>query len=399
LDDMARRLLEWRGLFLPSFTMSKRDLVQGLDSTRGGPGGTSVAGSRRPSLPSFSVSKRDLAHVLDSTGVLEATLQTRMRFNAPRLTVLTYHRVHEDPDAQPFDRDVIDATTAEFDRQVRTLKRYFTIVGLSELQAFLRGAALPSNPAMITFDDGYRDCHDRVLPIMLSHGVRGVFFLATSYVTHRRVFWWDRIAYILNQTTADRIELRYPGDLVLDRTLGTEAARRVAIGIVKKMPGLDVERFLEELACAAGVPWGTEIERAFADELVMTWDHVLRLRRAGMEVHSHTRTHRVLQTITPHEIESELAGARADLEEHLEERVRGIAYPVGRSIARFPALRAAVAACGYDVGFSNSTGVSSLAREFDPLNVRRISVERGLPHSYFRALLAIPGFAESADKG
>lgn len=343
------------------------------------------------------MSRRELARLLDSSGLIEAILQMRGRMNAPRLTVLTYHRVHDDPGARPFDCDVIDATSEEFERQVTTLKRYFSVIGLRELGAFLRGRALPENPAIITFDDGYRDCYDRVLPILLSCGVRGVFFVATSYVTHRRVFWWDRIAYLLNSAVNDRIELRYPISIVLERKLLSDRGRRIALHIAKNSPGIDLERFLDELARAAGVSWSEDLEREVADELVMTWDHIVKLRAAGMEVHSHTRTHRVLQTVPACELMAELSGARADLEAHLGERVEGIAYPVGRSIAQFPALRAAVHESGYELGFSSGSGVSSLSHNFDPLNVRRISVERGLPHAYFRALLAIPAFAEIAE--
>ena len=69
---------------------------------------------------------------------------------------------------RPFDPDVIDATPAELDRQLALVRRYFTVIGTGELRAFLRGAALPPNPAIITFDDGYRECHDRVLPILVT---------------------------------------------------------------------------------------------------------------------------------------------------------------------------------------------------------------------------------------
>jgi peptidoglycan/xylan/chitin deacetylase (PgdA/CDA1 family) len=340
------------------------------------------------------MSKRELAYLLDSTGVIEAILRRRERRKAPRLTVLTYHRVGDHAEEQPFDRGVIDATVGEFQRQIQTLKSYYNVIGLDELFDYLRGGTLPANPAIITFDDGYRECHDRALPVLLAHGVRAVFFVATRYISERRVFWWDRIAYMLNRTREECVELRYPVQVVLTPKASWDRAMRVAVDIVKRTPGLDVERYMEGIAQATGVAWSAELERTFADELLMTWDQVMKLRAAGMEVQSHTRTHRILQMIAAHELMDELAGARADLEEHLGERVRGLAYPLGRSTAQSPKIRAAVREAGYDVAFSNGTGLCSLSRNFDPLNVQRISVERGLPHSYFRALLAIPAFSE-----
>ena len=46
----------------------------------------------------------------------------------------------------------------------------------------------------MTFDDGYLDNHDVALPILVKHGVRAVFFLATDYIERRRLFWWDRVS-------------------------------------------------------------------------------------------------------------------------------------------------------------------------------------------------------------
>jgi peptidoglycan/xylan/chitin deacetylase (PgdA/CDA1 family) len=344
------------------------------------------------------MSKRELAQVLDATGVLEAILRARSRGGTPWLTTLTYHRIHDNPDGQPFDTGVIDATPDEFSRQMAIVRRYFSPIGVRELRGFMRGCALPPNPVIVTFDDGYRECHERALPILLANSVKATFFIATSYVSGRRVFWWDRIAYILHRTERDRIELTYPIPLQLDcRKTSKLQTGKTLLKLVKSQYGLDLERFLEELASAAGVEWNDELERSIADQLVMSWKQVRDLRAAGMEIHSHTRTHRILQTIRPDELSSELAGAREDLENQLEERVSGVSYPVGRSISASPALRAAVRDSGYEVGFSNGSGVSSLRGKFDPLDMRRISVERGLPQSYFRALLAIPSFAETRE--
>jgi len=344
------------------------------------------------------MSKRELAQVLDRTGVLEAILRARTRGGTPWLTVLTYHRIHENPDGQPFDTGVIDATPSEFARQMAIVRRYFTPIGIHELRDFMRGCALPPNPLIVTFDDGYRECYERALPILVAQSVKATFFIATSYVSKRRVFWWDRIAYILNRTERDRLELSYPMTLQLDcRRVARVQTGRTLLKLVKSHYGLDIERFLEELASAAGVEWNSELERRLADELVMNWNQVRELHAAGMEIHSHTRTHRILQTVRPEELSSELAGAREDLENQLNERVSGVSYPVGRSISASPALRAAVRDSGYEVGFSNGSGVSSLKGKFDPFDVRRISVERGLAPSYFRALLAIPSFAETGE--
>jgi peptidoglycan/xylan/chitin deacetylase (PgdA/CDA1 family) len=340
------------------------------------------------------MSKREVAQFLDASGALEAVLRARAWSKTPCLTVLTYHRIHPNPAAQKFDDGVIDATPAEFEEQIATLKRSFSIIGVEEILGFMKGRPLPRNPALITFDDGYRECHDVALPVLQKQGVKAVFFVSTSYITERRLFWWDRISYIVKNTQRDLVELNYPYRQICDLRPSARPLQQL-LRFVKSEYALDVEQFLEELAAAAGVPWDRELERSYADDVVMTWDQVRALRRAGMEIHSHTRTHRVLQNVPVRDLAWELAGARRDVEDQLNEPIRAISYPVGRSIATAPMIRDAVRGAGYEVGFSNGSGSSWLWNGFDPLDMRRISVEVGLPMHYFRALVAIPSFGET----
>ncbi len=340
------------------------------------------------------MSRRDLAQLLDYAGALEAILCARARSVCPWITVLTYHRIHDDPAGQPFDMGVIDATSGEFDQQLSVLKRYFNVVSLDDVLAYVSGKPLPPNPALITFDDGYRDCYVRALPILLKHGLPASFFIATSYINERRVFWWDRISYAVRSAAPGRYVLTYPETMELDLALERAKVLSTLLRIPKRYYNLNVERFLTELANTLGVPWNEELERQHAESLIMTWDEIRGLRRAGMQVHSHTRTHRVLQTLPPKQLASELMGARKDLEEQLGEPIQAVSYPVGKSIASCPSIRAAVQDAGYKVGFSNGSGVTWTLGRFDPFDMKRISVELNLPASYFRALLAIPTFAE-----
>ena len=340
------------------------------------------------------MAKRELAQWLDSAGALDAILRARARNPWPWLTVLTYHRIHPDAMTQPFDQGVIDTTPAEFEQQIATLRRYFTLIGLEELRSHLAGGPLPPNPAVLTFDDGYRDCYDRALPILLKYGVKATFFIATSYVSERRVFWWDRISYLVHCSTYPRIEIRYPIHVTLELGAKEQAIQQL-LSIIKRWHSLDIESFLTGLAESCGVRWDAELERSYADELVMSWDHVRALRRAGMEIESHTRTHRVLQTVPQHELVGELAGSKLDLEEQLGERISSVSYPVGRPITQNPEIRAAVAEAGYELGFSNMNGVTWTWGRFDPLDLQRMAMGSDVPSAYFRGFLAFPWLAQA----
>ena len=315
-------------------------------------------------------------------------LRLRAYGPSPFLTIFTYHRVSASR-SQRFDDGVVDATPDGFDRQLATMKRYFSIVGVDEILGYVQGAELPPNPLAVTFDDGYLDNFTTALPLLQKHGVRACFFIATSYLEERRLFWWDRIAYLIKNATRPTIEIEYPARLRFDLA-DRGHAMGAALRIVKDVFDLDLMRYLDELTRGSGVPFDRAIERRFADEMLMTWDQVRALRAAGMDVQSHTRTHRVLQTLRPETLDDELRGSKAELERVLGEPVRAVSYPVGKTISLRPFVRQAVRDAGYEIGFSNSTGINFLWGRFDRFDVHRMAIDRDLPHDFFRSMLAVP---------
>ncbi len=224
--------------------------------------------------------------------------------------------------------------------------------------------------------------------------LRAVFFIATNFVSERRLYWWDRVAYVVAASRRERLELAYPRPMTVELQ-SPGRARAALVAVIKDTSGLDLGRYLDELNVAAGVPWSREIERALADELIMTWDDVRRMRDAGMEIESHSRGHRVLQTLDDAGLREELGGAQADLTREIGRPARVIAYPVGRTIAPYPRVRAAVAAAGYRCGLTNASGVVPLWRRLDRFNIGRIAIDRSISDQMFLGQLAIPQLAYS----
>jgi peptidoglycan/xylan/chitin deacetylase (PgdA/CDA1 family) len=337
--------------------------------------------------------RRQLAHLLHATGALQAILKLRARTSPPWLSILTYHRFPTNGGNESFDDGVVDVTPERFERHVACLKKHFVPVGIDELCAFARGGKLPPNAVAITFDDGYLSAYEHALPILQRHACKAIFFIATSFITERRVYWWDRIAYLLRCCTRDEIRLDRPFSMRIDCKGDRSASIHQTLRIIKACSMDDRERMLDAIAQAAGVPWTREMDRAFADQLLMSWDQVRALRKAGMDVQSHTRTHQTLQTLPADALADELEGSRADLERELGEPVRALAYPVGNPLEGTSPIRAALRKARYEIGFTNGTGPTPLWGPVDPFNIRRQTVERDFAEPYFLGILAVPPLA------
>lgn len=338
-----------------------------------------------------------MAALLDRIGALHAALQLRRIAPVPTISIVTFHRIAEAVDGDPYDPDTIDATPAQFRRHVETLARSGTLIGMDALLAGLDGAQLPPNPIMITFDDGYRSCRDVALPILQELGAPATFFIATEFAAGGKLYWWEQIAAVLHEARGRTATLGYPRPLRV--AASDPGARRVLDDIVKNTHGLDVERFLRELRTALDVAWSPEIEARLAAPLIMRWDDIRALADAGMDVESHTRTHRVLETLEHRELHDELVGSRREIEARLGRPVRAIAYPVGRCPP--VQIRRAVAAAGYRVGLTNAGGVNHLwpwraiggGLAVDPYSLRRVPTERSQSDALFVTQIAAPWLA------
>ncbi len=80
------------------------------------------------------------------------------------------------------------------------------------------------------------------------------------------------------------------------------------------------------------------------DEGCMRWDQLKAMQAAGMTIAAHTRTHPKLTTMTPAQLEAEVAGSRADLQQNMGSASDLFAYPYGEWN---PQVLAAVRAAGF----------------------------------------------------
>lgn len=322
------------------------------------------------------------------SAVLAFRAATRM---SAWITVLAYHRVNHASAGADYDEGTVDVTPEAFDRHVAYAKRWFDVIGMGDLLDYARGGPLPRNPLLFTFDDGYKDNWRTAVPILQKHGATATFFIATTYVSDRRLFWWDRLSYMVKRSTRATIELTYPTrrSVPIAGPGDRPRAFRTLRNVITQHFGIDLWRFLDAIAEGSGVTLTREDERRLANDMILTWDEVRAMRSAGMDIQSHTRDHYVLPTMTTEHLRAELGESREILEGILGEPVRALSYPVGHGVAAAPEQREVVKSVGYELAFTNASGINH-RWSFDPLNVRRLSLDLGAPDGYFKTVMAIP---------
>ncbi len=100
-----------------------------------------------------------------------------------RFPILMYHYVRPNGMRMSERHHVLDLDL--FDQQLEVMARKFEFILGNDLLAVGDDGSALENKIWLTFDDGYRDCVDYVLPSFLEKGVIGTFYIPTEAIFER----------------------------------------------------------------------------------------------------------------------------------------------------------------------------------------------------------------------
>lgn len=265
------------------------------------------------------------------------------------LTVLTYHRVLNEPDPME-DLDQIDAECLS--AQLSAVKEHFKVLPLPEALSLMDAGRLPARSLAITFDDGYLDNHAVAFPVLKRLGLQATFFVATDYLGNGIMFN-DIMIEAARQATGTELDLSWLG-LGKRPTANVAERRHLAIELTHLVKYLPSDQRRETCQRV----WEQVAGRAPYPSLMMTAEHVADLARAGMTIGGHTHTHPILTRIP-------LDLAREDIRKNYEclKDITGrsptmFAYPNGRPGTDYGIeQRNLVAESGYQAAVTTARGV------------------------------------------
>lgn len=291
------------------------------------------------------------------------------------LTILMYHRFDCVPDA-----------ARKLDEQLRYLRRHFAPLPLAAAaQRLVRKEPLPHNALCISVDDGHADFRDIAVPALIRHGLPATLYVTTNFVDGAEWLWFDRIEFALLHSRRSRLVT--PGvDKEFD--VATVEQRRACfhelMTIAKGLPDQERRRLPGAIASALDVRLPDEPPPQYAP---VSWSDLRALRRSGVEVGVHTRSHPVLSRVEdPVALDDEIGGARQRIETELGAPPLSFCYPNGRpediSLQVVEAVRRA------DLDLAVTTVRDRAYPGADPLQLPRIGVGPELAPGYFRRLVS-----------
>jgi peptidoglycan/xylan/chitin deacetylase (PgdA/CDA1 family) len=242
------------------------------------------------------------------------------------LTILMYHYVRRlaqsrYPAIKALERDA-------FIEQLKYVRRFYTpVTGHQVIEAVKGATRLPSNAILLTFDDGYLDHFETVLPLLVREKMPAVFFPPGRCVMEQRVLDVNKIHYIL-AAVADKSKIVAAIEAAVaearaEYSLDSLDSYRQRYAVANRFDPPEVIYIKRMLQVALPTTlrvritndlfacWVSADEKTFARELYMDEDQIRSLIDAGMMVGSHGYNHDWLNHLSS-------ADQAADIDRSLE---------------------------------------------------------------------------------
>jgi peptidoglycan/xylan/chitin deacetylase (PgdA/CDA1 family) len=267
-------------------------------------------------------------------------------------------------------------TSQQFKADLDFFLSNYTPVSLGDVNAALSGGrALPRNPMMLTVDDGFREAHDIMAPILLAKGCPAAFYLCSDFIDNKTLNWRSKISLLIEalaETTAVQ-KLKLASFLDLQRSPPSSQELATAIRSIKYR-----QRHLLD-ACATALDMSFE-EYLQSRRPYMTSSNVASLLKQGFDIGSHSIDHPLFNELTEQECLNQATTCMNLLEESFGVRLRSFAHPFSNVGLSQRHIRQLLEEGGFKIILGTSGGKVDIDKRVIHRNAIEDSKQRSAEH-------------------
>jgi len=278
-------------------------------------------------------------------------------------------------------------TIAEFKSDVEYLLRHFEPVALSDIVDALNGTRTLSRPCFhLTFDDGFREMHDIVAPILLRAGVPATFFLITGVVDGGGLPHHNALSVLLDKLQSPHSRLGAARIRRVESLLPPTNATREPLRVrILSIPYAQ-KSLVGALAESLDVDFDDYVGKV---QPYLSAEQIATLLSKGFSLGAHSHDHPLYADIP---LAQQLAQTRTSvrlLETRFDMRPRAFAFPHTDSGVEEAFFTEVFSGLMLDITF----GTAGLVAHFHPRNIERVRMEKTsapaaqiLAHQFARAM-------------
>ena len=236
---------------------------------------------------------------------------------------MLHHITQKNPKGIPTNED-LKVSPAFLENIIKKYKKAGGIfLSLDDLRIVINSDKQTDKPFIVfTIDDGYLDNYTQALPIFEKYQVPFAIFIATDFINHNSILWWDILEDLIIQNATIHFGNKiYPCNSFQEKW---DAFRIIREAILR----YDKNHLLKELQDAFShytIDWYAPVKKQ-----AMTWEQVKELSDHPLcTIGGHTVSHPVLNTLNEIDFCREIAEGVAILKEKTGHDIVHFAYPYG----------------------------------------------------------------------
>lgn len=292
------------------------------------------------------------------------------------VTLIMYHYVR-DFEQSKF-RDIKGRSISDFATQLDYIQSKYSVISMDLYASFLRqGVEIPSNAAVLTFDDGLKDHYDYVFPELSKRNLSGVFYISSMPLSHSVVLPVHRVHHLLSEVEIEILVETYcdllvthdkkTADNIINSSKGiTNRFDIPAVAEFKHITRLTPYEIRDEITRTLFEKYIAE-ESVFAPTFYLNEQEIRKMHKAGMVIGAHGHTHELMTSQSESQIVFEISQPTKMLQEIVGADISHFSFPNGR---HNDTIRRLVQEAGYETAVTVQPEVN-LGR-VDPFQIARL---------------------------
>jgi len=209
-----------------------------------------------------------------------------------------------------------------FVRQLNYFHKNFTFLSASNLiDAIYNTKEIPTNSMVLTFDDGFKDHHLHVFPILKKLHIQGLFFPPAMPLVENTVLDVHKIHFILAnvkdhrklskelseliRTYQDKYDLQNPDSYISQIVTANRFDDDDTVFIKQTLQRGLPKKARKEFSNLLFQKYVTEDEKSFSKELYLSHEEINEMIESGMYFGSHSYSHEWFDSYSEDELEVE----------------------------------------------------------------------------------------------
>jgi len=247
----------------------------------------------------------------------------------------------------------------DFEKQLAYLMKYFNIISMETFHNNYIKNQLGKKDIVLTFDDGYKNNLQVLLPIMIKHNLPFTVFISTNHISTGKLFPTSILRLLIYGSSLNVINIP---SIQKSFNINTDEEKRhtsIEISILlKTLSNEEVNKICQEMIQNISKEEYIELKNKYKSLQPLNWNEVKELVKHGVTIGSHCMDHICCHDNQSKEtIQFQISESKKIIEEKLDIKCDYFAYPNGNYTSFSDTC---VEEANYKLGFSTKRNLLSL---------------------------------------